>query len=423
MPEDYYLSSENPIANIDQRDLEALALRLCERPEVQKARAVATALWRNVVAHPAREQMSRFENMIDEYVFHYALRGANSDGWNPRILRIMAPKGRWFGHNVPGSRWGGDSPDFIYRMIPIAYGARYEIRGQTTCDPPPSTTYSLMSGNAAAPSTMSLLDSLDMQSGESGEFVITIDPTPAEGRVNHLQTKPGADHLLIRDALGDWLLQTPNRLRVRLLDTSDRAPLTEAERAQHAARSIADSLYYTYYLTQSGSGQPPNDLRVPASSAPFGGMPTQWGTKGNLYLKDDEALIVTANAAGALFRNVGLCDLFFMSMSYWSHTTGLNMSQMAPDADGRFTFVVAHQDPGVHNWLDTRGLRRTIFGHRWQAIPRGPSQELPTISTRLVKFADLDNVVADGVRRMDARARQEQLARRTEGFNRRFVDS
>lgn len=72
----------------------------------------------------------------------------------------------------------------------------------------------------------------------------------------------------------------------------------------------------------------------------------------------DEALIVTANAAGALFRNVVLCDLFFMSLSYWSRTGSMNMSQMAADNDGTFTYVVTHQDPGVYNWLDTGGLHR-----------------------------------------------------------------
>ena len=420
--DNYFLSTENPIANIDQRDLEATALRLLERPELQKARSIATILWRNVMAYPAREQMSRFDGMIDEYVFHYALRAANGDASYPKLLRIMEPPSRWFGREVPGSRWGGDSPDFIYRVIPIAHGARYEIRGWTTCKDPPTATYSLMSSNAS-PVTLSLLDSLDIRVDGSGEFGITIDATPAEGRANHLQTTAGADHMLIRDALGDWLTQTPNRLRVQLLDTPNRAPRTDQELAQHAARSLLESIYFAYYCTQSGSGQPPNELRVPISSAPFGGMPTQWGTKGNLCLEDDEALIVTANAAGALFRNVVLCDLFFMSMNYWSRTGSLNTTQMAMDDDGRFTYVVAHQDPGIHNWLDTGGLRRTILGHRWQAIPRGVSGEVPMVSARIVKFGNLDRELPHGVRRIDTTARREQIARRQAGFKRRFIDS
>jgi hypothetical protein len=43
---------------------------------------------------------------------------------------------------------------------------------------------------------------------------------------------------------------------------------------------------------------------------------------------------------------------------YWSRTGSMNMSQMAAESDGSFTYVVAHQDPGVYNWLDTGGLHR-----------------------------------------------------------------
>lgn len=421
--ETYFPTAENPLATIDQRELEATALHLLRQPELQRARSIAAALWRNAVAYPARDQMTRFENMIDEYMFHYAMRAANSDPCYPKIAWLMTPAHRWFGRDVPGSRWGGDSPDFIYRIIPIAHGGQYEIRGRPTCDHPPLISHALMANNTAAPVTQGLLDSSAIATDENGEFVISIDARPAEGRANHLQTGPGADHLLIRDALGDWLTQRPNALRVRRLDAPDRAPLPAEELAPRAARNLLECLYYTYYCTQSGSGQPPNQLRAPSSSAAFGGMATQWSTKGNLCLEEDEALIITANAAGALFRNVMLTDAFHMSLDYWSRTSSLNMTQMAADEDGRFTYVVAHQDTGVHNWLDTGGLRRTIFGHRWQAFPCNGSGETPAIAARLVKFNNLDSELPQGVRRIDLTARREQMARRVAGFKLRFIDS
>jgi hypothetical protein len=274
----------------------------------------------------------------------------------------------------------------------------------------------------AAPTSLGVLDSLSMRTDEVGDFVITTDETAANGRANHLQTQPGADHLLIRDELGDWLNQKPYDFRVRRLNAPDRAPLSEDEFAQRAAQFALDGLYYTYYTTQSGAGQWPNQVRAPISSRAFGGMPSQWGTKGNLCLHDDEALIATANAAGAVFRNTMLTDAFHMSINYWSSTSSLNMLQMAADDDGRFTYVVAHRDPGVHNWLDTNGLTRTIFGHRWQSILPGYSGETPTISVRVVKSADLEKELPAGIRRIDASARREQIAQREAGYRRRFID-
>ena len=410
----------NPLATTAQREVEDRAIALLGRPGLQRARAVVTMLWRSVAAWPARDQEDRFENMIDEYMFHHAMRSANSDPNAPQIARFMAPPHHWFGRSVPGSRWAGDSPDFIYRTIPIAHGGSYEIRGQPTCHEPPTVNYSLMSDSTASPVTQALLDSLDMQFDADGGFTISVDATPPDGRPNHLQTRPGASFLMIRDALGDWIGQSPNALTVHRLNPL-RGRRSEDEMARDCARIAVDGVYYTYYCTQSGNGQAPNQFRPPMSAAAFGGMATQAGVKGNVDLADDEALIVRSNAAGAQFRNVTLTDAFHMSIEYWRRTSSLNMVQMAADEDGDFTFVVAHRDPCIHNWLDTGGLRRTIFGHRWQAFRRGAERAEPWITVRRVKFENLRRELPAGVTGLDANGRREQLAARDAGFRRRFA--
>ena len=143
--------------------------------------------------------------------------------------------------------------------------------------------------------------------------------------------------------------------------------------ARRLAKIAVDGVYYSFYITQFGQCAGPNELRPPMSSGAFGGMPTQWGCKANLALDDDQALIVRSNAAGATFRNLVLTDAFHISIEYWKRTSSLNMDQMAADEDGDFTFVVSHRDPGIHNWLDNGGVRRTQFGQRWQAFARRAS--------------------------------------------------
>lgn len=419
--EGYFLSAENPTATIEQRELEGLALRLMVRPELQRARNIISILWKNAAAWPARDQMDLFEAAVEEYVFYYVLRTVNGDAAYPKILRYMDSPGHWFGRDVPGSRWGGSSPNFIYRCIPIEHGARYEIHGGPTCAELPTVTYSLTT-TSATPSTVGVLDSVDMEFDTDGGFTITIDAAPANGRKNHIQTQPVECYLQIRDALGDWLSQTPNALRVVRLDPSGRPKLSEDEMARQAAKLVQDGFFYAYYCTQSGNGQAPNDMRAPVSSAAFGGMATQWGTKGNLELAPDEALIITANGAGAMFRDVSLCSLFFTSLDFWGRTNSFNMAQMAPDEDGRFTYVIAHADPGIHNWLDTGGRQRLIFGQRWQAFPPGGPTETPTFSSRLVKFAALEQALPPGVQRLDAAGRQAQLACRAAGWKRRYIE-
>lgn len=411
----------NPLATLAQRAVEDRALALLERPELQHARTISRLLWNNATSWPSRDQADRFENMIDEYMFHHAMRAANGDPNYPHVTRFMVPPHHWFGRDVPGSRWAGDSPDFIYRTIPIAHGGNYEVRGSRTCAEAPSVNYSLMGDSTASPVTQALLDSLDMEFESDGSFVITLDGSPADGRPNHIQTQPGAEFIMVRDALGDWLEQGPNALEITRLDP-DGDPKSEENMARHCARIALDGIYYTFYITHSGYGQAPNQLRQPMSAGAFGGMPTQWGTKGNVWLEEDEALLVRANSAGAGFRNLVLTDAFHLSIEYWKRTSSLNMAQMVADEDGDFTFVIAHRDPGIHNWLDTGGLSRMQFGQRWQAFPRGIDHDDPWMDARLVKFDALERELPDGVTRIDEEGREAQLTARAAGFARRFEE-
>src|SRR5439155_2087555 len=262
---------------------------------------------------------------------------------------------------------------------------------------------------------------LDMEFEPDGSFVITVDDTPANGRKNHIQTRPGADFIMVRDAFGDWLNQSANALTVQRLDP-DGAPRRFDTMARHCARIATAGVYYSFSVTQTGKGTAPNTTRPPMSSGAFGGMASQWGSKANLSLEEDEALIIRCNAAGAGFRNVVLTDAYHLSIDYWRRASSLNMVQMAPDENGDFTFVVCARDPGIHNWLDTGGLKRVMFGHRWQAFERGISHDQPWMTGKLVKFDALDKELADGVRRLGDAGRKAQLAARGEGIKRRFAE-
>ena len=413
---------ENPLYTPAQKTVEDRAMALLRRPEMERVRMIVAMLFRNAVAWPSRGEMDRFDGMIEEYLFHHAMRAANGDANFPEAIRFMVPAHTWFGRDVPGSRWGGDSPDFVYRTVPIADGGQYEIRGTVAGKGPHSVNYSLMADNTASPVTQTILDSLDMDIAADGGFTITVDGTPADGRRNHIQTRPGADFIMVRDALGDWMSESANALAVtRLNPGAD--PKSEDEMARHLARIAVDGVYYTIYCTVSGSGQAPNTIRPPQSSGAFGGMPSQWGCKGNVAVGDGDAIVVRSNAAGATFRNLVLTDPFHISIDYWKRTSSLNMVEMAPDEDGHFTYVIAQRDPGIHNWLDMGGVRRAMFGQRWQAFARGVEHDDPWMTVQLVRFDDLDKELPDGVKRIDEQGRKQQLALREAGYKRRFAES
>jgi hypothetical protein len=115
--DNYFLSAENASATADQRDIEALALKVYDMPAVQKAKAMAAMRWKAAMSSevPA-DGWSRFDAFMEEWNFNHVLKAVNSDANYPKVLgHLFGPAHEWFGMKVPGSRaGGGDSPDNNY---------------------------------------------------------------------------------------------------------------------------------------------------------------------------------------------------------------------------------------------------------------------------------------------------------------------
>jgi hypothetical protein len=105
---------------------------------------------------------------------------------------------------------------------------------------------------------------------------------------------------------------------------------------------------------------------------------------------------------------------FFAPLDY-GRTTSLNHHQTAVGSDGRVRFVVAHEDPGVPNWLDTMGRWRALlnFRHFWGSA-------LPTPKTRVVPFADVHAALPPDTPTVDAATREQQIRARRDHLAWRF---
>jgi len=417
--ENYFLSSTNPIATVDQRDLERRAIRLFARPDVQQACARAAAMWRRVSDRlmPA-DQMAMFDAAVADYCFKSVLVATNSDADHPRVLRVYAEGAQWMGHDMPGAKWGGDNPNNAYRIIPVSATARYELKGQRQRDPSTYVTYQIV-GNSSTSQTLASLEQREVEIATDGNYMITLDARPAEGRRNHLTVPEGALYLFIRDSMGDWERQAPDALHIRRLDPPSRAPLKDEELADAAIRNILSDVYYAYYASRLFFNGP-QMMTPPEGAGSVGGLVTQQGSLGHFTLGEDEAVIITATGAGAAYRDIVLHDLWLRSLPNRDRQISLTNAQMAADADGRFTYVIARRDPGVHNWLDMCGLQDVLVLHRWQGLPDG-GEEHPLIESRKVGLADLPDALPAGVVRITPEGRARQIARRQAGYDRRFA--
>lgn len=421
MSNDYFLSTENPIANRDQKELEALAVELFARPDMLKARERTKADFARVTSNTVSpETWGMLDDWVASYCFRSMQMAVNADANYPRILRVYNPAAKWLGNDVPESRWGMENPDNCYRIIPMEYGGRYVVHGQVQANPPTHSSYVLVADTNTSV-TEGLLEFKDLDVAADGTFTITLDDTPADGRRNHIQLTPFARYLFNRDTMGDWM-QTPHALRVERLNPPTRGPLTKDEIADRASRVMHDGVAAMYYWENLVLNQPEGSYKPPQLTGPSGGLLTQMSSAGWIQLPDDEAFVVTCDPVEASYFSHVLYDLWGRSLEYRDHFTSLTNAQMSPDADGRFTFVVSANDPGVHNWLQTMGLHDLHVSFRWQGITPA-NVETPKIASRRVKLAELEAALPQGVRQVTPEQRAHLLAIRRKGFDKRFMES
>ena len=72
----------------------------------------------------------RFDDAFAEVMFSAAVWSSNQDKLRPKVSCITRLAHPVDDRQIPGSRWGIDNPDSVYRVIPISGDERYEIRGR-----------------------------------------------------------------------------------------------------------------------------------------------------------------------------------------------------------------------------------------------------------------------------------------------------
>ena len=82
--------------------------------------------------------------------------------------------------------------------------------------------------------------------------------------------------------------------------------------------------------------------------------------------------------------------------------------------------VVAHEDPGVNNWLDTGGRPEGFLTPRWAYSVQPPPDQWPTISAKKVRFEEIRSQLPASTRSISPDERREQIRVRQEHVQKRF---
>ena len=409
----------HPVATAEQHEQERAAVELCEHSAVAEARATVAADWL-AKEQPVACMRDCFERAFEEVMFSAAMWSSNQDPLRPMVTCITRLEHPLNGLRIPGSRWGIDNPDSIYRVIPISGGERYEIRGRVGEHRMTENYFTLWDTQMG---TEALLNGTDLVTEPDGSFVVTVDAEPAAGRPNHVESNGRAHEFYIRDVLLNWETDDPNWLEVvRLGPPPSAPPLTLQEQAGRTAEYMAKFADFSHGLARGMTMGSPNRFHLGYSADKGGALRNQVYVGGHFLLEDDEAFVIHINDGGARYFTVPISNVWGTTMEIVHRTGSLNKAQSEPNPDGTWTFVVANTDPGVPNWVDACGLSSGILTLRMAEFPDQRPAETLSAEGHLVKLSDLASVLPAGTREVTPAERSAQLTARATAYARRLPE-
>ncbi len=319
----------------------------------------------------------------------------------------------FFRQNDQVVRWGGPNVDQVTRRARVAGGGTYEITGNMgACE---DFILTVKDGDMHMGRYGILTETLasELGIGPGDDFTLTLSPTkPASGAHPWVELHPDAQMLNVREYYFDWQPRAPAIVTIERVDTAGTAPppLTPARVAEmldEAAATIERSIaYWNDYLRTAKAELVPNAMGVPRHNA--GGSSRIHYSFGFFELGPGEALLLEADPPDARFWDVQLYTMgWFEPFDYANHTTSLNHTQTRLSADGRLRAVIAAEDPGVPNWLDTEGRPEGMITHRWI-----DARSEPAIGARLVELGDIRAELPADTPAVDADARRDEIRRR-----------
>jgi hypothetical protein len=306
--------------------------------------------------------------------------------------------------------WGAASPDGVYRRSWVSDEHAYRVHGRLG-----NADYFFLEFRRASPPAGIRRD--EIAAAADGTFELFVGGP--ERDANWVALPEGTVGITVREFFGDWIGARRSHLRIECLDPGDAPPsVPHAARVQAEFDLSADWILRgaIEFWAERSKGlleELPNRF-VPALGRTETKLPVT--THGTWDLADDEALVIELPDPHASFWAFQLASSLWHTLDYANQLTSANLAQTHRDADGVHRLVLSRRDPGVHNWLDTTGLRRGVV------ILRQIGAERPQVpSTRLVQVADVPRLLA-GTRTCDHAQRRAQVAERREGVARLVCD-
>ena len=212
----------------------------------------------------------------------------------------------------------------------------------------------------------------------------------------------------LREYYVDWRPEEPAVFTIECVDAVATPPRLQPEavaaKLEHALEQVESSMLgWNQYMKEHRASGKDNEFAARQTLAK--------GLSDARYaflfwdLAPDQAIVIETDVPRARYWGLQLATLgWFEQVDPVHRITSINQHQAVPNSDGRIRVVLAHEDPGVPNWLDTAEHRNGLLTYRWF----WPKSD-PTPTTRVVPFAELAAALPTDTRRVDPAARRAEI--------------
>jgi len=286
------------------------------------------------------------------------------------------------------------NPDAVYHIAPVSGDGVYRIVGNRGTNKVMGFAVGRsMFGTEEPQGGFNNYDADGLTLGVDGSFEVVFSAKKPDGlKGDWRYLHPEAGDIMIRQFSYDWGKDQEARFAIERLDKPAFKPRLTTEQIAAKLDAVLGGFVRRFsritldYQNKTLATLGLNKMEL-SGFEDLGNSP-EWPQKYWRCIYDyqpGEALIVeTELPKKCKYWNVQINDGLWNQVEFAYRQSSLNAHQARLDSDGRFRAVMAFDDPGVPNWLDSGGHRRGMLVGRWHGADSYP---MPTI--RKVPFADI----------------------------------
>jgi hypothetical protein len=270
---------------------------------------------------------------------------------------------------------GADNPDNYYFNAQISGKHEYRLHGKRN-----SVHYIgffTQNGNYGTTGGMApcgALDHAELILEDDGSFEIIL--SQVQRGKNWLKIEADTTMLMVRQTFLNRFMETPAEVAIENLDGRTAPdPVTPAmvdEGLKTASMFVAGASVMFARWAQ-GFQKHTNRLPLfdPAVSNAAGGDAGIIYYHSHWKLAENESLVIKVLPPDCDSWNFQLNNYWMESLDYRYFTICVNKSSAYYEPDGSVQVVVAHHDPGTHNWINTCGHSEGTMLWRWYRLAEG----------------------------------------------------